>query len=186
MLKGETIKLKNKAIHMTNTTHKKIQELVVCANMFVVKDGKVLMLKRSPHRAFAPNFVHPPGGKLEKNEDALSGAERELMEEAGLTVKNIRHGATILEIVPHKELPVNWLIYHFVGEYASGELATTEEGEFVWLLPEEIPDQLLYPSVRETIRAILDRSAGPVFAKFEYDADGNLIQETKQIYICTR
>ncbi|MBI5794417.1 NUDIX domain-containing protein [Candidatus Uhrbacteria bacterium] len=171
---------------MTDTTHKKIQELVVCANMFVVKDGKVLMLKRSPNRKFAPNFVHPPGGKLEKDEDAFSGAQRELMEEAGLTVSNIRHAATILEIVPHKELPVNWLIYHFVGDYASGELITTDEGEFVWLSPEEIPDQLLYPSVRETIEEILNPNSGPIFAKFEYDDQGNLVQETKQIHLCAK
>lgn len=99
---------------------------------------------------------------------------------------NIRLGAVILEVVPHKELPVNWLIFHFVGDYESGETRTTDEGELIWLKPQEILTAQLYPSVHETIRKILNPKHGPVFAKFEYDSEGRIIQETKQVDGCGR
>ncbi len=163
-----------------------IHQLVMCANLFVQKDGRWLMLKRSPKKTFAPNWMAPVGGKLEQNEDPLSGAKRELFEEAGIVATNIRLGAVILEIVPHKELPVNWLIFHFVGDYESGELCATEEGELIWIKPEEIDPAKLYPSVKETIKMILDPKHGTVFAKFEYDDGGRIIQKTKYVGGCGR
>lgn len=42
-----------------------IHKLVICANIFVRKDGKYLLLKRSPKKKFAPGVVHPFGGKLD-------------------------------------------------------------------------------------------------------------------------
>ena len=158
-----------------------VHQLVMCANVFVRKDDKFLLLKRSPLETIAPNIVHPIGGKLDANEDPLVAAQRELLEEAGITVTNIKLKAVVLEIHPDEITPENWLIFHFTGDYSGGTLTTTEEGDFVYLSADEIPKQSLFPSVRELINDILDPHKGTVFATFEYDTNEQIIQSKKNI-----
>lgn len=152
-----------------------IHQLVVCANTFVLRAGHYLLLRRSVQKTFAPGVVHPIGGKLELNENPLRGAQRELCEEAGVEGKNFRLRAVLLELKPHPEhMPHNWLIFHFVADYDRGEFKPTEEGEFIWLTPEEVGEQQLFPSVREVIHHILNPNVGPVFATFAYDRQGKI------------
>ncbi|PIR42356.1 hypothetical protein COV25_03440 [candidate division WWE3 bacterium CG10_big_fil_rev_8_21_14_0_10_35_32] len=49
--------------------------IVMCANMFVRKDGKILVLKRSEHKKIASGFFHSAGGKVDKNEEPLQAAK---------------------------------------------------------------------------------------------------------------
>ena len=161
-----------------------IHELVGCANIFVKKGEKYLLLKRSHEKKFAPDVVHPIGGKVDPDENPFIAAKRELLEEAGIKVKNMRLEACILEIIPHKELSYNWLIFHFSADYDFGEWQTTEEGEFVWLTPSEVPTQDLFPSVREIIENILNPNDGTVFATFGYDEEGNIILKKDKVDMC--
>lgn len=162
-----------------------IHNLVICANIFVRKDGEYLLLKRSPQKRYAPNFIHPIGGKVDPDENPYAGAQRELLEEAGVEIKNMRLEAVIMEIRPVKDQDENWLIFHFSADYDSGELLTTEEGEFVFLAPEKIPNQELFPSVKLIINHILDPKDGTVFLTVTYDKDGKVIESTKNIDLCT-
>lgn len=169
---------------MAINTAPHIHNLVICANIFVRKDGKYLLLKRSPQKKYAPNVIHPIGGKVDQNENPYTGAQRELLEEAGIKVKNMRLEAVIMEIKPVKGEDENWLIFHFSADYESGELLTTEEGEFVFLSAEEIPNQDLFPSVRPIIQNILNPKDGTVFFTLEYDDEGKVVEETKNINLC--
>ena len=162
-----------------------IHNLIICGNIFIRKDGKYLLMKRSPLKKLAPGVVHPFGGKIDLNEDSYEGARREVFEETGLCVKNMKLEAIILEILPPpKDIAHNQLIFHFSADYESGELNVNEEGEPIWLIAEEIFTQKLFPSVRETIRHILNPKDGTVFASFEYDDTGEIMQETKKINVC--
>ncbi len=161
-----------------------VRELVVCANIIVRMNGKYLLLKRSPTKRFAPNFVHPIGGKVDQDENPFVAAQRELMEEAGITVTNMRLEGVFLELLPHKALPVNWLIYHFSGDYATGELRPTDEGTFVFLERDEIAQQDLFPSVKVTIDKLLDPAVGTLFTSFAYDDNEKIIETSKHINAC--
>lgn len=161
-----------------------IHNLVICANIFVRKDGKYILLKRSPHKKYVPNVVHPVGGKIEPNENPYLGAQRELLEEAGITVTNMRLEAVVLSIKPIKGENENWLIFHFSADYESGEFIQTEEGELVFLDVEEIEKQQLLPELRLIIKYILNPKDGTVFLTVAYDQDGVIMEYTKQIGIC--
>jgi len=161
-----------------------IHNLVICANVFVRKDGKYILLKRSPQKKYAPNFIHPIGGKVDPDENPYTGAQRELFEEAGIKVKNVRLEAVIMEIKPVKGENENWLIFHFSGDYESGELLKTDEGEFVFFDPEDVPNQNLFPSVRPIINNILNPKDGTVFLTVSYDDDGKIIEATESIDLC--
>ncbi|MCX6790667.1 MAG: hypothetical protein NTV62_00535, partial [Candidatus Gribaldobacteria bacterium] len=63
-------------------------------------------------------------------------------------------------------------------------LIKTEEGEFVWLKPEEIIKQDLFPSVKQVIANILNPNDSTIFATFEYDENGQIIESTKIINQC--
>jgi 8-oxo-dGTP diphosphatase len=161
-----------------------IHEIVACANIFVRKDDKYLLLKRSAQKNYAPNVVHPIGGKIDPNEDPFTAAQRELLEEAGIKVNNMRLEAVVMEIKPVPDEPYNWLIFHFSADYESGDMITTEEGEFVWLTAEEILKEQLFPSVREIIANILNPNDGTVFARIPYDEQARIVEDGKIINVC--
>jgi len=152
-----------------------IQNQVVCANVFVRRDDKILMLRRSPEKKYAPNYLHPVGGKLEKDENPYMCAKREVLEEAGIKIKNIHLEAVFLEIQPEKYEPYNWVIYHFSADYKSGEVKQTEEGELIWLTEQELQKDQLFPSVKPVIHHILDKNKGTIFTTVEYADDHKII-----------
>jgi len=78
-----------------------------------------------------------PGGKREFNEGLFACARREIMEETGLTVKNLRikvAGCAYMEDIDLE------LYFHFlVAEYGGGKLlGSSYDGAFAWLTVEEI------------------------------------------------
>lgn len=162
-----------------------IHNLVICANIFVRRDGKYLLLKRSAQKKYAPNVIHPIGGKMDPNENPYTAAQRELLEEAGIRVKNMRLEAVVMEIKPVRNEGENWLIFHFSADYESGELITSEEGEFVYLSVDEIPKHELFPSVRSIIQNILNPKDGTVFFTVTYDDAGRIVEEKNIIGLCS-
>ena len=165
-------------------TEPHIHENVVCANIFIRKDKKYVMLKRSEQKKYAPGFVHPFGGKLDPNENPYLGAQREVLEECGIKLKDMKLEAVILEITPHKGMKNDWLIFHFSADYESGEIEETEEGEILYLTNDEILKQNLFPSVRAIITNILNPNDGTVFATFAYDENGEIDESQSNINIC--
>jgi|TARA_Y100000310_G_scaffold310020_1_gene354732 mutator protein MutT len=68
----------------------------LAAKSFIVKDGKLLILKRSPTDVQRPNIWEIPGGRLELGEDPRQGIKRETKEETGIDIEvlhpiNVRH-----------------------------------------------------------------------------------------------
>jgi 8-oxo-dGTP pyrophosphatase MutT (NUDIX family) len=164
---------------MTINTRPDIHEQVICANVFIRKDNKYLVLRRSSLKKYAPDVVHPFGGKVDLNENPYAAAVREVYEETGLKVNNLRLEAVLTEITPVADEPYNWLIFHFSADYESGELQTTEEGEAIMLTADELKAEKLFPSVAPIIDHITDRETGTVFATFEYDQEKkNIIKQT--------
>ena len=100
---------------------------------------------------WSPNKIHPFGGKIDNNENPYDGAVREIKEEVGINIKNLKIEAIILELTDEKDLPVNWLVFHFSADYDSGEIKESEEGEVVYLTAEEIKSADLFPSVKSII-----------------------------------
>lgn len=56
------------------------------AKAFIVKDGKVLLMRRRSNDVHKPGAWDIPGGRLEQGEDPFLGLKREVQEEAGIDV----------------------------------------------------------------------------------------------------
>lgn len=163
-----------------------VHQQIICANIFIRKDDKWLVLKRSPLKKYAPNVIHPIGGKVDIGEEPYAAAKREVLEEAGVTVKNIRLEAVVLEVNPPTGYGYNWLIFNFSADYDTGEVLQTEEGELLWLSSEELVISDLFPSIALTIKHIVNPSDGTVFAEVHYLADGTADHVKTRLNVCAR
>lgn len=168
---------------MPINTEPNIHKNIICANVFVRKDDKYLVLRRSPFKKWLPNIIHPIGGKVDLNENPYEAARREVLEEAGIKIKNVKLEAVILEIAPVLNDSTNWLIFNFSADYDSGEVLTTDEGTLEWHTADEIKAEKLSPSIREVIDHILSPDDGTVFATMYYDEKKEVIVD-KKINIC--
>ena len=58
--------------------------------VFITRDDKVLLLRGSPQKRIWANKYNGIGGHIERDEDIYSAAQREVIEETGLDVENLR------------------------------------------------------------------------------------------------
>ena len=95
------------------------------------------MLHRRPDKRIMPDVWMGPGGKREFNEGLFEATRREVLEETGLHIKNLRIKVAGNAYVEDLEQE---FFFHFVfADYESGEVHQhPEDGELVWLTPEEI------------------------------------------------
>ncbi len=154
-----------------------IHTLVLCANILVRKDGKFLLMRRSPLKKFAPNVVVPFGGKIDRDEDPLDAGIRELREETGLEVDNVHLDAVVTEIQQDPNMLSNWLVFYFSADYKSGDLIHTAEGESVLITAEEMKKEQLFPAFREILPSILNPNTNVVFGRFVYNKEHEIVEQ---------
>lgn len=88
----------------------------------VIKDGKVLLGKRkNSHGSGTWQF---PGGHLEFNETIEDCARREVLEETGIIIKNIRFGPYTNDIFEKEHK--HYITLFIIAEYDSGVLELKE------------------------------------------------------------
>lgn len=58
----------------------------IAVSAFIVRDNRLLILKRSAHETFLPGVWEVPGGGIDEGEAIEDGVKRETWEEAGLHV----------------------------------------------------------------------------------------------------
>ena len=111
--------------------------IAVTLECFVKKDNTYLMLHRNPSKRIMPDIWMAPGGHREFNEGLFACAHREIQEETGLEIKNIRIMATGNAYI--KDIDQEFFFHMLVADYESGELKTNEsDGTFAWLTKDEI------------------------------------------------
>jgi len=162
-------------------SHPEMSNMLICANLLVRDGKKYFVMKRSPKKKFAPDYVVPYGGKLNPGENAINCAIRELAEESGLTAKDIKLSAVVTEIHESPKMLGNWLTYYFVGDYESGDPIVTPEGENLKLTLSELKKEKLFPSFREILPFIV-ASERPVVAVCKYNKNRELIE--KEVICC--
>ncbi len=132
----------------------------------VVKDGKFLITKRAASEKAFPNRWTVPGGKLEVDnyakrekdtpdswsnifEDLL---KREIEEEVGLKVKNIRYLTSLTYMRPDG---IPTLVVSFFADHAEGEVKLCSAlTEYAWVTSQEARKYDLIGSIQEELDKI--------------------------------
>lgn len=114
--------------------------------MFVIKDGRILMGKRK--NAHGDGTWSLPGGHLEFNETVEECTKREILEETGLEVENIR----FLDITEDmfKEEDKHYITIFVLSDYTSGEPRIMEPDkceEWRWVSYDEMPEPMFLPLI---------------------------------------
>ena len=124
------------------------------ASACVWKDGKVLLIQRAKPPL---GLWSLPGGHVEFGETAVAAAERELLEESGVTA-DLTAFIGLYEVILDKPA-FHYAIACYGGMWRSGEAqASSDALEARWLAPAELDSVDFAPNVREAIaraRALL-------------------------------
>ncbi len=122
------------------------------------KTGKILLLKRSPKKDFAPNIWEEVTGRMEQFEDPLTALKREVKEETGIenfeVVKPlvVRHFFRGTEELAENEMMI--IVYWCKTDQTEIKLSW-EHTEYKWLTPEEALESADFPAVKEEIEAYI-------------------------------
>ncbi len=130
-------------------------------NMLIVKDGKVLLMKRSDDLPDFPGWYILPGGKQEKNETPQEAAIRETVEETGIKAVNPR--LRIVATHYHEYKSKVYLVYIFESSEFDSSLKESKEGVPQWMpMDEALNHPKLYPDLRRHIKLITDSKSNDI------------------------
>ena len=117
------------------------------ASACVWKDGRVLLIKRAKPPA---GLWSLPGGHVEFGETAVVAAQRELLEESGITA-DLTKFVGFYEIIRKKPL-FHYAIACYCGFWRSGVArASSDALAAAWVSPAEVQGFEFAPNVREAI-----------------------------------
>ena len=141
--------------------------------IFVTRGDQVLLIKGAPTKKLWANRFNGIGGHIEQGEDVLTSAERELDEETGLRTTGLRLCGTLL-VDTGENVGVG--IYVLKGEYMSGEVNESPEGQPSWTSIDEIENLDLVEDLKIILPNVIAMKSGdqPFSARSYYDVDEKL------------
>ncbi len=138
--------------------------------IFLTKEDKVLLLKGAATKKLWANLYNGIGGHIERGEDILNAARRELKEETGLEVGQLWLCGTIM-IDTGGSTGIG--IYVFRGENPNGEMIASGEGILEWKVINDIPNLPMVEDLYCVLPHFLNWKPGKPILFFRYFYDEN-------------
>jgi 8-oxo-dGTP diphosphatase len=142
--------------------------------IFLRRGDSYLLLKGAPTKRLWANKYNGLGGHIERGENALTSARRELLEETGLTVDLWMCGTVMVDA---GEMGI--CLFLFTGDCQEGEPQPSPEGLAEWIAYEGISDLPVVEDLPVLLARIHHMQPGdrPFFAWSHYDEGEKLIVE---------
>jgi 8-oxo-dGTP diphosphatase len=140
---------------------------------FLTRPEEVLLIRLGPDRGDWAGLLNGVGGHIERGEDPVQSARREIEEETGLIAGELRLSGVV--IIDTGDQPGIGL-FVFVGDVGGGELQAGSEGSPEWIRLDSLNDVPLVADLPELLPKVLSSGmhAAPFSATYEYDDAGKL------------
>jgi 8-oxo-dGTP diphosphatase len=141
--------------------------------IFILKENNVLLIKGKSNKKIWPNLYNGLGGHVEKGEDVMSAARRELYEESGITDAQLNLcGIISVDLDGLSGIE----IFVFRGVTNQQTLKSSDEGNLEWIDLSEIERIPVVEDLRTIIPLVVNKlmDAQPFFARYFYDAQDKL------------
>ncbi len=148
-------------------------QLIPRVLIFITHNREVLLLKGAPTKRIWANKYNGVGGHVEREEDILSAARREIAEETGLTVNDLRLRG-VINIDAGQSAGIGMFV--FTATSTRRELTPSPEGSLEWIPFDQIQQLDLVedlPALLPKVLAMAD-DAPPFFGRYWYDSEGKL------------
>ena len=131
---------------------------------FLLNGDDVLLIQRSRGARLFPGMFNGVGGHVERGEDILSAARREVLEETGLYVPKLMLRC-LLHVDEGADRP-GVLVLVFVGRAKQRRVTESSEGTLHWVPVARIGELNLLPDLPQLLMKVLTlpADAAPIFA----------------------
>jgi len=143
--------------------------------IFVYNDqGEVLLIKGASTKQIWAEKYNGVGGHVERGEDILFAAKRELKEETGLESSSM---FLCGQVMVDATVTTGITLFIFKAKYEGGALIPSAEGELEWVKPESFGELPLVEDLHTIIPKVSSMQMGdqPFFAKYAYTEDDQLV-----------
>ena len=132
---------------------------------FLLDGDDVLLIQRAPGARLFPGLYNGVGGHVERGEDVLSSARREVREETGLEAPDLALRC-LLHVDEGTGRP-GVLVFVFVGRPGRRDVTASGEGALHWVPLARLHELDLLPDLPPLLARILSLPPGaaPLFAR---------------------
>lgn len=139
------------------------EEVCELTNMCMIYDGNRILVQDRCNSDWAG--ITFPGGHVEPEESFVDSVVREVKEETGLDISDVRLCG--MKQFTQQDGSYRYIVFFFKTNVYSGELKSSDEGKVFWIDREELSDYILADGFEEMLKVFENDNLSENYYWFE-------------------